>query len=169
MQQAYQWRPNLRHLVPKDRPFLSNCVGFLVTLMPAKDVLQKPVSHLASGIRESIKTQGSRQQIESYASFIRMDPTNRAPPFFGSPSMQLVMFSNWQKANMYGTDLAAAAVNPRTTALTPSYVQSTQGPYNFSDGFIIVGKDPEGNYWLSTYRTTGLWGMMEKAIAEEEI
>jgi hypothetical protein len=83
--------------------------------------------------------------------------------------MQLLMFSNWQKANMYGTDLSAAAVKSRDTPLVPSYVQSMQGPYNFTDGIIIVGKDHEGNYWLSGYRVKGLWEMMETEMAKEEI
>ncbi|KAJ4859487.1 hypothetical protein T069G_04475 [Trichoderma breve] len=148
VQQAYQWRPILKDLIPDKRPFLSNCVGFLVTLVSAKDVLQKPLSYLASQIRRSIKEQGSREQVEAYTSLIRLDPANRAPPFFGSTSMQLLMFSNWQKADMYATDLSAAAVTPRRTPLTPSYVQSVQGPYNFSDGIIVVGKDLEGNWWF---------------------
>ncbi|KAL7941247.1 hypothetical protein V8C42DRAFT_335199 [Trichoderma barbatum] len=169
VQQAYQWRPILKDLIPDKRPFLSNCVGFLVTLMPAKDVLQKPLSYLASQIRRSIKEQGSREQVEAYTSLIRLDPANRAPPIFGSSSMQLLMFSNWQKANMYGTDLSAATVSPRSMPLTPSYVQSVQGPYNFSDGIIIVGKDTKGNYWLSGNRAKGLWGVMEKKMEEEVI
>lgn len=137
--------------------------------MPAKEMLQKPLSYLASQIRRSIKEQGSREQVEAYTSLVRLDPANRAPPFFGSSSMQLLMFSNWQKANMYGTDLSAAAVTPRSTPLTPSYVQSVQGPYSFNDGIIIVGKDAEGNYWLSGNRGQGLWGMMEKKMQEEVI
>ncbi|RFU75937.1 hypothetical protein TARUN_6306 [Trichoderma arundinaceum] len=133
-----------------------NCVGFLVTLMPAKDVLQKPLSYLASQIRRTITEQSSREQVEAYTSLIRLDLANRAPPFFGSSSMHLLMFSNWQKVNMYGTDLSAGAVTPRRTPLTPSYIQSVQGPYSFSDGIIIVGKDAEGNYWLSGNRAKGL-------------
>lgn len=137
--------------------------------MPVKDLLQKPLSYIASQIRRSIKEQGSREQVEAYASLIRLDPANRAPPFFGDSSMHLFMFSNWQKTNMYGIDLSAATVTPRRTPLTPSYVQSVQGPYNFSDGIIIVGKDAEGNYWFSGYRAKGLWGMMETKMKEEVI
>ncbi|OAA66558.1 Chloramphenicol acetyltransferase-like domain protein [Niveomyces insectorum RCEF 264] len=167
VQQAYQWRTVLTDLIPDNRPFLSNCVGFLVTLLPAKDILQKPLSSLASNIRKSIREQGSREQVEAYTALIREDPSNRAPPFFGNSSMQLLMLSNWQKANMYGTDLSAATARPRTTPLTPSFVQSAQGPYSFSDGIIIVGKDAEGNYWLSGNRAKGLWGQMAKMMEEE--
>lgn len=159
----------LKDLIPDGRPFLSNCVGFLVTLVPTKDVYSKPLSYLASKIRTSIKDQGSRQQVETYASYVRMDPANRAPPFFGDSSMQLVMFTNWQKANMYGLDLSAATTKPRDSKLLPSYVQSVQGPYKFNDGFIVVGKDPQENYWLSAYRVKGLWDMMAKEMEKAEI
>lgn len=159
----------LADLLPDKRPFLSNCVGFLSTLMPVKDLLQKPLSYVATQIRRSIKEQGSRQQVEAYTSLVRLDPANRAPPFFGDSSMHLFMFSNWQKGNMFRMNLMAATVAPRQTPLRPSYVQSVQGPYNFSDGIIIVGKDAEGNYWLSGYRAKGLWDMMEKKMKEEVI
>ncbi|KAK1246811.1 hypothetical protein MKX08_000613 [Trichoderma sp. CBMAI-0020] len=164
IQQAYQWRPVLGDLLPDKRPFLSNCVGFLSTLMPVKDLLQKPLGYVATQIRRSIKEQGSREQVEAYTSLVRLDPANRAPPFFGD---KFISFSNWQKCNMYKVDFSAATVTPRQTPLTPSYLQSVQGPYNFSDGIIIVGKDAEGNYWLSGYRAKGLWEMMEKKMKEE--
>ena len=137
--------------------------------MPTKDIYSKPLSYLASKIRASIKEQGSREQVEAYASYVRMDQAHRAPPFFGDSSMQLCMFTNWQKANMYGLDLSAAATTPRDSPLLPSYIQSVQGPYKFNDGFIIVGKDPQGNYWLSAYRVHGLWDMMAEEMAKAEI
>lgn len=139
--------------------------------MPVKDLLQKPLSYVASQIRRSIKEQGSREQVEAYTSLVRLDPSNRAPPFFGDSSMNLLMFSNWQNTNMYKTNLSAAAatVSTRQAPLMPSYIQSVQGPYNFTDGIIIVGKDAGGNYWLSGYRTKGLWEMMGKKMKEEVI
>ncbi|OLN87672.1 hypothetical protein CCHL11_05646 [Colletotrichum chlorophyti] len=169
VQQAYQWRPVLADLIPANKPFLSNCVGFLVTLVTAKDVLQKPLSYLASQIRRTIEDQGTRKQVEAYTSLIRQDSVTKAPPFFGDSSMQLIMFSNWQKANMYDTDLSAAAFRSRETPLFPSYVQTVQAPYCFTDGIIIVGKDKEGNYWLSGYRVKGLWDVMEEKIAQNKV
>lgn len=170
VQQAYQFRPVLKDLNPEGRPFLGNCVSFLVSLMPARDVLQKPLRHLASSIRQSINEQGTREQVEAYTSIVREDQSNRAPPFFGESGMQLIMFSNWSKSNMYGTDLSAAVVTPRSEPLYPSYVQSVQsvqGPYSFSDGIIVVGKDPQGNHWLSGYRAAGRWAVMQEEIARQ--
>ncbi|KAI6778163.1 AAA ATPase [Emericellopsis cladophorae] len=167
VQQAYQFRPVLKDLNPVGRPFLSNCVSFLVSLMPAKDVTLKPLSHLASSIRHLIKEQGIREQVEAYTSLVREDPANHAPPFFGESGMQLIMFSNWSKSNLFATDLSAAAAKSRSEPLCSSYLQSVQGPCNFNDGIIVVGKDMQGNHWLSGYRAWGLWGLMEEEIARQ--
>ncbi|KAF4820223.1 Acetyltransferase BOT5 [Colletotrichum siamense] len=166
LQQVYEWRRALKDLIPHDRPILSNCVGFVVTLIPAKDLLQKPLSYVASQIRRTLIEQGSREQIEAYTSLIRQDPINKAPPLFGDTSMKLLMFTNWQRARLYETDFSAASVNKLDDPLFPSYIQAVPGPYEFNDGLILFGKDSAGNYWFGGQRAQGQWGMMEREIEE---
>ncbi|KAF4914571.1 Transcriptional regulator sdnM [Colletotrichum viniferum] len=148
LQQVYEWRRALKDLIPHDRPILSNCVGFVVTLIPAKDLLQKPLSYVASQIRRTLIEQGSREQIEAYTSLIRQDPINKAPPLFGDTSMKLLMFTNWQRARFYETDFSAASVNKLDGPLFPSYIQAVPGPYEFNDGLILLARTPQA--------TTGL-------------
>ncbi|KZL64682.1 family regulatory protein [Colletotrichum incanum] len=135
--------------------------------MPASDVSKKPLSYLASEIRRSIAAQDTRDQIEAYSSLVRQNTRNKSPPLFGDGSMELVMCSNWHKANVYGFDVSAAAVKPRDTPLLPSYVQNAQGPYNFADGIMILGKDTHGNYWLSGHKAEGEWGAMMRKMMED--
>ncbi|KAF9871821.1 acetylornithine deacetylase [Colletotrichum karsti] len=168
LQQAFEWRKTLSDLMPANRPTLGNCIGFTVTVILAKDLLQRPLSYVASQIRGALNVQRSREQIEAYTSFIREDPRSRAPPLFGDVSMKLLMFSNWQKATLYETDFSAAARSPTGTPLFPSYIQTVQGPYNFNDGLIMVGKDPKGNYWFGGYRAEGLWEMMNRKMREDD-
>ncbi|EFQ31085.1 uncharacterized protein GLRG_06229 [Colletotrichum graminicola M1.001] len=137
--------------------------------MPAKELIQRPLSYLASRIRQAVTNQGSRGQVEAYASLVRQDPRNKAPPFFGESSMQFISFTNAQKANFYGFDFSAATKKPRSTSLLPSYVQILHGPYNFTNGVIILGKDDKGSYWLSGYGIKGFWGLIERETAEENI
>ncbi|KAF4826911.1 Acetyltransferase BOT5 [Colletotrichum tropicale] len=166
LQQVYEWRRALKDLIPHDRPILSNCVGFVVTLIPAKDLLQKPLSYVASQIRRTLIEQGSREQIEAYTSLIRQDPINKAPPLFGDTSMNLLMFTNWQRARLYETDFSAASVTKLDGPLFPSYIQAVPGPYEFNDGLILFGKDSSSNYWFGGQRAQGQWGMMERKIEE---
>ncbi|KAK7739250.1 hypothetical protein SLS62_011276 [Diatrype stigma] len=174
IQQAMEVRPKMPDRLPPGRPFLGNAVAFVVALLPAKDILTKPLSYVAAAIRRAIVEQGTRPQIEAYGSLVRLDPTNRAPPFFGESGMHLYLFTNWQKAGLFETDLGAAIVEKKDDgrmgtkrALTPSYIQTVQGPYDFPDGIFVVGKDAQENYWVSAYRLKGLWGVMDKVMAAE--
>ncbi|KAK8874008.1 AAA ATPase [Apiospora arundinis] len=169
IQNAYSWRDSLEQdlLIP-GRPYISNCVGFVVTLLPAKELLSKPLSHTARAIRNSIREQGGREQIKAYAALVRKDPKYKMIPMFGDSGMQLFMFSNWQKGRLYEADFAAAAADSRRgRPLTPSYVHNLQSPHNFSDGFIIPGRDAQGNYWIGGFRVKGLWAKMEKEMASQ--
>ncbi|KAK1992480.1 hypothetical protein LX36DRAFT_617532 [Colletotrichum falcatum] len=162
VQQAYDSRSVLDHLLPPQKPFLGNCVGFLVTLLPISDVLTKPLGYLASAIRRSITEQRTREQAEAYSSLVRQNHYTRSPPFFGNGSTPLYMFSNWQKANIYGFDLSGAAIHERNEPLLPCYVQTVQKPYNFPDGIIILGEDEEENVWFSGHKRKGEWTALEK-------
>ncbi|KAK2774733.1 lysR family regulatory protein [Colletotrichum kahawae] len=166
LQQVYEWRRALKDLIPNDRPILSNCVGFVVTLIPAKDLLLKPLSYVASQVRRTLIEQGSREQIEAYTALIRQDPINKAPPMFGDTSMRLLMFTNWQRARLYETDFSAASVTKLDGPLFPSYIQAVPGPYEFNDGLLLFGKDSAGNYWFGGQRAQGQWGMMKRKIEE---
>ncbi|KAJ0292596.1 hypothetical protein Brms1b_002767 [Colletotrichum noveboracense] len=130
------------------------------------NLLQKPLSYVASQIRRTLIEQGSREQIEAYTSLIRQDPINKAPPLFGDTSMKLLMFTNWQRARLYETDFSAASVNKLDGPLFPSYIQAVPGPYEFNDGLILFGKDSSGNYWFGGQRAQGQWGMMGRKIEE---
>ncbi|KAK1993976.1 hypothetical protein LX36DRAFT_714201 [Colletotrichum falcatum] len=167
IQQANEWRAVLKDLVPPDRPFLSNCVGTAATLMPAQDILQRPLGYVASKFRRAIIEQSSRSQVEAYAQIMRQDPRNKAPPFVGTTSMLFLSFTNCLKMNYFGFDISAAAVKPRDTPLLASYVSVLHGPYKFTNGVIIQGKDAKGNFWLAAYETKGLWDVIERNMAAE--
>ncbi|KDN60021.1 hypothetical protein CSUB01_10711 [Colletotrichum sublineola] len=165
VQQACDWRSDI---LESQVPLLRNCVGFLVTLMPIGDVLTKPVGYLASAIRRSIREQRTKVQIEAYSSLMRKALITMMPPFFGNSSMRLLMFSNWTRANLYDFDLSAAAIpaQDRDKPLFPYYVQTAQTPHNFPDGNIIVGRDKEGNFWLSGFKQKKEWKAMEQKMKE---
>ncbi|KAK2013428.1 hypothetical protein LZ32DRAFT_676189 [Colletotrichum eremochloae] len=137
---TYQWRPALKDLLPSDKLFPCNCVGFLVKLILVIDVLKKALGHLASAFRCSITTQGTREQVKAYDSLIRKDPRAKVPPFFACSLMQLLMTLNCRKAKIYCFNLSHATIQPQKTLLFSWYVQIIRGPYNFTDEIIAVGK-----------------------------
>lgn len=139
----------------------------LYSLIPARELLARPVSWLAQEIRRAIVEQGTREQVEAYFALQRQTP-GRIMPFFGDAGMHLMTFSNWSKANFYGHDFSAARVDAAddTTPVYASYVQTIQLPFSFPEGTLIVGQDQAGNYWMYGFRVKGLWAKVEQALEE---
>lgn len=153
-------------LSPPDRPFISMALGFPTVVLPARDILTKPLSWLALKFRRAIAEQGTRAQVEAYTALQReFSPTMRMPVFFGDSGMYNLFFSNWQKAGLFDFDFSAAFATPREDGrpLRASYIQCVQDPA-FPEGWPISGKDENGNYWISGFRERGLWAKMEKEL-----
>lgn len=150
------------------RPYISNMFTMYYSLMPARELLSKPLGWLAAEIRRAIVEQGTREQVEAYFALQRKSP-GRVMPFFGDAGMHLMTPSNWCRANLYGHDFSPATVDPQQRQeVYPSYVQSTQLPFSFPEGTLIIGQDKASNYWIYGFRVKGLWAKVEKALAEME-
>lgn len=165
-QNAMSLRKVLRDdlLFPSEKPFISMALGFPTVILPARDILTKPLSWLALQFRRAISEQGTRAQVEAYAAMQReFSPTMRMPIFFGDSGMYNLFYSNWQKAGLFDFDFAAAAVSPADRPLRASYIQCVQDPA-FPEGWPISGKDEKGNYWISGFREKGLWARIEKEL-----
>ncbi|RSL73751.1 hypothetical protein CEP54_000117 [Fusarium duplospermum] len=155
-------------LSPPDRPYISMALGFPTVLLPARDILTKPLSWLALQFRQAINKQGTRAQVEAYAALQReFSATLRMPIFFGDTGMYNLFYSNWQKATLFEFDFGAAAVESRDgKPLRSSYIQCVQDPA-FPEGWPISGKDEKGNYWISGFRAKGLWAKIESELQSQ--
>lgn len=153
--------------LPAGRPYIGNALGFANVILPACDVLTRPLSWLAQQVRLAIAEQGTRAQTEAYLALQR-ESAQKLLVFFGDAGMHQQSFSNWGKADMFGFDFGTAAVRAREgRPLRPTYIQNNQSPV-FPEGFPILGKDAKGNYWLSGYRRKGLWGKIEEVLRKYE-
>lgn len=152
-------------LLPEDQPFVSMALGFPTVLLPAYDILNKPLSWLTLQFRRAINEQGTRAQVEAYAALQReFSATMRMPLFFGDTGMYNLFYSNWQKAGLFNFDFGAAAkVGREGRPLRPSYIQCVQDPA-FPEGWPISGKDDRGNYWISGFREPWLWANIESEL-----
>lgn len=161
-------------LLPRNASYVSNAIGFIHVLLPAQDIVSKPLSHVASAIRSAIDELGARQQVEA---FFAMQRASRwgLQPFFGDSGMHMVTYSNWTKARLFELDFSAAVVGEKGVAAArdgsvgrPRYIQNSQFGLTLPNGYLISGKDGRGNYWLSGYMNKGHWGQIEELLAREE-
>jgi hypothetical protein len=168
---AYSLRkPLAEDLLPSNNgPYVSNAIGFLNVLLPAHEIFDKPLSYVASAIRHTIQELGTRAQVEAFAAMWR-ESSGKLPPFFGNRGMHMITFSNWSKAGLFETDFSAAAVTPGKESGEkpgrPSYIQNNQFGLILPNGFPIIGKDNDGNYWLSGYMNKGHWEKIEEQLAK---
>ncbi|KAJ3494827.1 hypothetical protein NLG97_g3823 [Lecanicillium saksenae] len=168
---ALGWRPSLANgVLPSGRPYLSNAVGIASVLLPARDVLASPLSHVAWEVRQSITEARRPEQVEAYAALWRRSPA-RLPPLFGDSTMHMVTCSNWSRADLFRLDFSAALADHDTAASPtelgrPSYVQSCFRGVYLSNVMVIVGKDAHGGYWLTAFTSAKHWARIEQAISK---
>ncbi|KAI1322613.1 hypothetical protein F5Y16DRAFT_385930 [Xylariaceae sp. FL0255] len=156
-----------KDLMPPDSAYISNCIGFVNVLMPASDVLSRPLSYTASAVRKALNEQRTRSQVEAYAAFQREQTKMGAiPVLFGEAGTHQISFSSWTKSDLFGKDFSAARVSPKAGPCLPSYINHSQAPYQFGEGFLIMGKDNMGNYWVCGYRVKGNWAHWEKGLEQ---
>lgn len=157
---AYSLRAPLEtDLLSKGVPYLSNAIGFIHVLLQSQVIFTKPLSYVAYAIRNAIRQLGTRAQVEAFASMWR-ESIAKLPPFFGSSGMHMVTYSNWTKAKLYELDFSAAIVKPGERNKKPgfpTYIQNNQFGLVLPNAFPIIGKDNEGNFWLSGYMNKGQW------------
>lgn len=78
-------------------------------------------------------------------------------------TVHMLSCSNW-KIDFFGLDFSAAALKG-AGPVNPKYIQNLQTQVHRM--FPIVGKDDQGNYWLSGKRITQNWDIIEQALREE--
>ncbi|KAI0121111.1 hypothetical protein BJ170DRAFT_145704 [Xylariales sp. AK1849] len=156
-------------LLPPDRPFISNGVSFFNVLLPLNKITASPLSYTAQQTRLAIKEQSTRDQIEAHCALLREGAPNKVPPLFGDSSMHMINFSNWTKANFYSYDFSSASTTGSQGPVRARYIQNTQGPIKFAEIFLIVGKDSQGNYWVSSTRTMQKWAAVDQAWERGDI
>lgn len=158
-------------LLPSSRPYISNALGWLVSPIPASKILSSSLGCLARQVRAIVSQQATRDQLEAYMGLLREYGSLRM--FFGDPSMYLIIFSSWVRAGLFEVDFGAArkgAGGKGMAKCCPVYVQQEHGPVHSLEAFFVLGKDGEGNYWVSGYRAKGDWEKLEmelRAFASE--
>jgi hypothetical protein len=154
-----------KHIIPEEARYVSNAIGFINVMFSVKDIVEKPLSYVASSLRSAITELGTREQVEAFFALVR-GSSGKLPPFFGDRNMHMITYSNWTKANLFDVDFSSALVeSDDTKRVKPIYIQNNQLGLILPNGFPIIGKDNDGNYWLSGYMNSSHWEGIEKLLA----
>ena len=165
-----------KDLLPASHAYVSNASIGIYAFTSVGDILTKPLSFIASKVRESIAQQGTREQVEAFTALARnsIAKTGKGPVFGDSRAIYVVM-SNWSAAKFFEINLSAAIIkeglsreNRDNDLGKPSYVHGDGifTGYSSRCAFPIMGKDAAGNYWLSGTLRKGLWSEIERFLEE---
>ncbi|KAJ4396246.1 hypothetical protein N0V93_000465 [Gnomoniopsis smithogilvyi] len=152
-------------LLPSSRPYISNAISWLVSPIPSSEILTSSLGSLARRVRGIMTQQATREQLEAYMALLRKYGSLRM--LFGDPGMYLIIFSSWARAGLFEVDFGAARKKEGgrgTGKCYPVYIQQEHGPIRNLEAFFILGKDGEGNYWVSGYRAKGDWEKLEREL-----
>ncbi|KAI1335354.1 hypothetical protein F5Y15DRAFT_252718 [Xylariaceae sp. FL0016] len=153
--------------------YIGNAHLYVSAFSSAGKVLSNSIGALASAVRRSIVTLGSRSQVEAFMALKEKTPSG----FFilGDPGMHMFCSTNWTKAKLYEIDFSGALVKEGSHRLSQEagrpatiYYHPLEPPqFPMMKILYITGKDAEGNYWMCARLTRDLWARIEKTLPYE--
>ncbi|KAK4185473.1 transcriptional regulator sdnM [Podospora australis] len=159
----------------KGESYVGNCVSAVMAHVPAKDMLQKPLSHTAYAVRRSIAEQGTREQQEAFRA---TSDELKGPVVLGTPDMLMIIVSNWSKAKFFETDFSAAVVKTglsggdlkkvgRPSGLVVQGYVRKGAMFSMRNAVAVSGRDLDGNVWIGGELRKGFWGRIEEELKRD--
>ncbi|KAK1981334.1 hypothetical protein LZ30DRAFT_592953 [Colletotrichum cereale] len=148
------------------------------TLLSSAEVLKAPLGYVARCFRYDIQTQTTPSQLMAFMRRVRQRGRCKTQPIYGDPNSMLIIFTNWARCRFFECiDFAPAvqANNNPTIAQVLSRPPPGKISYHHSmtrtrtilsrNVFTILGKDLNGNYWVSALGHPECWNKLEKEVA----
>lgn len=165
-------RPCFPEIFAQDTAYVGNAWLTAHTILAADEVLERPVSYLALKLRRSLLAQRSKSQIKDYIA-IQGEGMKKVGSTLTSMlgvSNMLIHCSNWHQARFFNVDFSSAIVGPVMNARSATrprlIIPNTfyRWPMLLNTGSII-GKDADGNWWMTWHLKKGVWRKIEKQLA----
>ncbi|KAL2760986.1 hypothetical protein ACRALDRAFT_1028057 [Sodiomyces alcalophilus JCM 7366] len=160
--------------------YVQNLAFGTFTFFSAREIPKTPLGQLAHKFRQSINEQGTEQQVLASIRSLRAQSLSKSPAVYGEANGMLVVFSNWSKARFYeAVDFGPAVVGGGTGAeeggrahVPGRMVYHHSQPLVHSpvvrNVFNILGKDLQGNYWITAFLAANSWPRIEEEIRNFE-
>lgn len=163
----------LGHIPSAGAALINNAVFATLTFLSTRQILEEPLSFVASGIRKSLDQQRNMEQLQANVA-IQKDTLDDAghPALFGDSGMLMIVCSNWCKSRLFQADFSAAVLSSgiplsqRANQLgRSSYVNVTgTKTYATRNTGVVIGKDAADNWWLLDTLRAGRWASVEQQL-----
>ncbi|KKA21157.1 LysR family regulatory protein [Rasamsonia emersonii CBS 393.64] len=160
---------------------MGNAVVSAFTFVPARRILEAPLSFVASQLRAALEQQRTREQIQAYVAIHTraVDKTGQVP-LFGDAGMLLLSCTNWAKGRLFEIDFSSAVIAPglplsqRANKLgRASYINVVPHKNRIPtrNSVSVVGKDAAGNFWTILSMRKEAWPKVDeylRALSEDK-
>lgn len=159
---------------PRNSAYIGNAVISAFAFVPARRILEGPLSFIASQLRAALEQQRTREQIQSYAAIhTRAVEKTGQVPLFGDGGMLLLSCTNWAKGRLFEIDFSSAVIAPgvplsqRANKLgRASYINvaAHKNGIPTRNTVSVVGKDTAGNFWTIMSMRKEAWPRIEEYL-----
>ncbi|GFF30109.1 hypothetical protein IFM61606_10477 [Aspergillus udagawae] len=167
----FDLRPILRDsYLPSTMSYFGNAFVPAHSFMTAHRLREEPLFHLAARIRETLIKERTKEQVEARATSGRLIDADSTLRLIGDGGMLLQICSNLGKTGLFDIDMAGAVKEPimrsQDMSSKPSFFHCSHNVpgKSFRDYGLLLGKDGEGNWWLSWCLRAQLWPEIERLL-----
>ncbi|KAI6350745.1 hypothetical protein MCOR25_010435 [Pyricularia grisea] len=161
--------------------YLANCATGLNVFTTVGGIAETAAT--AAEVRRTLVELGTLDQLAVMQATVLPDPRKLwKMRMAGLPDAHMCIFTNWSQASFYQIDLSPAVVargeqqagdgegQGQGQAL-PSFVACKMDSkvWPQRDQFVIIGKDGQGDYWISGTLRKGLWAKIEEELGQEKV
>lgn len=178
---VFDVRSTLEDRFPPNSAYIGNAVVSAFTFVPARRILEAPLSFVASQLRAALEQQRTREQIQAYVAIHTraVDKTGQVP-LFGDAGMLLLSCTNWAKGRLFEIDFSSAVIAPglplsqRANKLgRASYINVVPHKNRIPtrNSVSVVGKDAAGNFWTILSMRKEAWPKVDeylRALSEDK-
>jgi hypothetical protein len=168
---------DIRHTLANDInspnfAYVANSSLFVPTCLPARQILQRHLSFVASQLRCTLEHQRTREQVEALAALQKQSIEKTSwPPLIGDSNSLLIICTNLHKGKIFNIYFSPAVlvsgVPQKTNKLgRPSNINWTSHYRNYSLRNVVgvIGKDADGNWWLTSNMRTEAWLTIDRKL-----
>ncbi|KAL3447668.1 hypothetical protein BJX65DRAFT_318068 [Aspergillus insuetus] len=154
--------------------FITNTILTSFTFLRCHDILQQPLSVIASRARSALSQQRTEPQIEALLATQKVNLLKtKRPPLYGDSSCLMICCTNCHRCRFFDLDFSSAVVSSssalsdrqklsgRPTSVIPTY--HLKG-FRLPNVGGIIGKDASGTWWLMWTLRKGAWPAIEHEL-----
>lgn len=167
---VFNLRPRLRETA--SGTYVQNLIMASTALLAPGSVAMESTGQIALRVREALQQQTTEEQTRSLVHMASMK--GAGTPLFAHADSMVVSWTNWSQARLDEAVAALGAATAKDGKQTESIASNTRYlthwgaglnmENGYRDGFVIYGRNSEGDYWLHGFLREKTWDLIRQSF-----